>query len=583
MRARSLVPCVVVALCAALAPAASAAPPAPFGHACAAARRRPLLPDGRRRRARAELRRRPARRRRLAARHRRRAVPDHRDAARLRRLEDRLPGPAAGRLQRDVLRAARATRSCCPSARGFGRSCGVPDSRTAGCERGWIHLDDQRYEARDVQWLLGRSSTSSWRAPTRSGSPASPTAAAPRWSSRCWPIASAGPTASPSPGSRPTACRSPSRPRGRAGRGPTWPTRSCPTGAWACAPTPRPSASRSRPTRTRSTRWPTRAASWRPWAPTPRPTSPPGSSASIAGEPYGADARAILDKFHTYHGVLGLPIDKGITPLLVQSGWTDDLFPVGQGLRIYDLLRQKSKTAPVALQLGDLGHSRAANHPADIAAFNAQGLAFFEARLKHSGKGPAPGSVTAYTQTCPKNATHGGGPLSRVVVRRAGARRPRVPPQGRPARDLQRRRRRALPEALAAGPRPLQGRVRRRRPRHRRRHRSLARPHPDGHDPRPRRRRRDRPQRPARRAPLGRRPRHRPPAPRRPRRRPPALAKIVSFDLNGNAYRFARGHQIKVELLGRDSPTYRAANGTFSVTVSKLRMALPTREQKPGH
>jgi len=43
-----------------------------------------------------------------------------------------------------------------PSARGFGRSCGTPDSRTAGCERGWIHLDDQRYEARDVQTLLAR-------------------------------------------------------------------------------------------------------------------------------------------------------------------------------------------------------------------------------------------------------------------------------------------------------------------------------------------------------------------------------------------------------------------------------------------
>ena len=109
------------------------------------------------------------------------------------------------------------------------------------------------------------------------------------------------------------------------------------------------------------------------------------------GEPYGADVRAILKQIHAYHGVLGLPIDKGITPLLIQSGWTDDLFPVGQGLRIYDLLRQKSKTAPVALQLGDLGHSRAANHPADLAAFNAQGLAFFEARLKHAGSGPGPG------------------------------------------------------------------------------------------------------------------------------------------------------------------------------------------------
>ena len=55
--------------------------------------------------------------------------------------------------------------------------------------------------------------------------------------------------------------------------------------------------------------------------------------------------------------------------------------------------------------------------------------------------------------------------------------------------------------------------------------------------------------------------------------------KLVSFDLNGSAYKFARGHQIKLELLGRDSPTYRAANGTFSVTVKQLRVALPTRER----
>jgi fermentation-respiration switch protein FrsA (DUF1100 family) len=124
------------------------------------------------------------------------------------------------------------------------------------------------------------------------------------------------------------------------------------------------------------------------------------------GEPYGADVRALLKQIHTYHGVLGLPIDKGLTPLLIQSGWTEDLFPVGQGLRIYDLLRQKSKTAPVALQLGDLGHSRAANHSADVTAFNAQGLAFLEALLKGAGKGAAAGSVTAYGQTCPRNAAH---------------------------------------------------------------------------------------------------------------------------------------------------------------------------------
>lgn len=42
------------------------------------------------------------------------------------------------------------------SARGFGRSCGEVSSRTPDCARGWTHLGDQRFEARDAQWLLGR-------------------------------------------------------------------------------------------------------------------------------------------------------------------------------------------------------------------------------------------------------------------------------------------------------------------------------------------------------------------------------------------------------------------------------------------
>jgi fermentation-respiration switch protein FrsA (DUF1100 family) len=42
------------------------------------------------------------------------------------------------------------------SARGFGDSCGSPDSRNVpGCARGWIHLADARFEARDTQHLAG--------------------------------------------------------------------------------------------------------------------------------------------------------------------------------------------------------------------------------------------------------------------------------------------------------------------------------------------------------------------------------------------------------------------------------------------
>src|SRR5829696_5032418 len=39
-----------------------------------------------------------------------------------------------------------------PTARGFGNSCGSPMSRTAGCEKGWTHLGDMRYEVRDLQY-----------------------------------------------------------------------------------------------------------------------------------------------------------------------------------------------------------------------------------------------------------------------------------------------------------------------------------------------------------------------------------------------------------------------------------------------
>ena len=363
MRVRSLVPCVAVALCAALAPSASAAPPAPFGHACAprdGALFCPTADDAAR-------------------------VPSF-DGVPLdvdvwlpatgdgpfptivmlhgfggSKLDFEGPKPA-GYNAMDFARKGYAV--VLPSARGFGRSCGVPDSRTAGCERGWIHLDDQRYEARDVQWLLAKlvdqlvarpdelgvtgisygggtslelamladrirrpdGVTESWQSPD--GVPLHIAAAWPRWP---W-----------------SDLADALQPNGRLGLRHLRRRRS---------------ASRSRPTSTRSTRWPTRAASWRRWAPTPSADLTAWNNRLNQRRALRRRRRApILEQIHTYHGVLGLPIDKGITPLLIQSGWTDDLFPVGQGLRIYDLLRQKSKTAPVALQLGDLGHSRAANH-----------------------------------------------------------------------------------------------------------------------------------------------------------------------------------------------------------------------------
>ena len=94
--------------------------------------------------------------------------------------------------------------------------------------------------------------------------------------------------------------------------------------------------------------------------------------------------------------------------MLTESGWTDDLFPPEQSLRIYNA--DLAKGGYVALQVGDLGHSRGSNKENTDHAFNEQAASFFEAELKALGKPPASGSVTAYTQTCPKVAP-GGGPF----------------------------------------------------------------------------------------------------------------------------------------------------------------------------
>jgi pimeloyl-ACP methyl ester carboxylesterase len=103
------------------------------------------------------------------------------------------------------------------------------------------------------------------------------------------------------------------------------------------------------------------------------------------------------------HQAYGLP--GPASPLLIENGWTDDLYPPEEAIRVYN---QLSPTSPVTLQFGDVGHSPADNKSTVTQAFAAQGGAFFDAYLQHTGSPPAPGSVTAYTQTCPLSVPDGG-------------------------------------------------------------------------------------------------------------------------------------------------------------------------------
>jgi fermentation-respiration switch protein FrsA (DUF1100 family) len=130
-----------------------------------------------------------------------------------------------------------------------------------------------------------------------------------------------------------------------------------------------------------------------------------------AGQPLSGEAKSALAGIYANNGGYPLRFLAGHStpaPLLIESGWTDELFPPEQALRVYDYLRSEDKQAPVSLQLGDLGHSRGSNKPATNHYFNDQAAKFFAAHLLGAKKGPASGSVTAFTQTCPILAPDGG-------------------------------------------------------------------------------------------------------------------------------------------------------------------------------
>lgn len=122
-----------------------------------------------------------------------------------------------------------------------------------------------------------------------------------------------------------------------------------------------------------------------------------------AGEPASPLAEERLAEIYAHHQGYGLPGTPA--PLLIENGWTDDLFPPEQAIRVYN---QASGGSPVSLQLGDLGHSRGSNKSTVNRAFNEGGAAFFDHYLRGARGGPAAGSVTAYTQTCPASEPDGG-------------------------------------------------------------------------------------------------------------------------------------------------------------------------------
>lgn len=478
------------------------------------------------------------------------------------------------------------------SARGFGNSCGSVGSRNdPGCAKGWVHLADQRFEAHDTQFLFGTlvdqgvakpdalastgisygggqsmelaylndrtrmpdESFVPWKSPN--GTALHLAAAWPRWP---W----SDLVSSLTPNGRFLDFAASGQ---RESRDPLGvPKQSYISGLYASG----------------------NASGF---------YSPPGvdSGSDLTtqfaivnrGEPVGPDQQGVADEIFSHHQGFGLtPSDTGVAPLLIQNGWTDDLFPVGEALRVYNDLRSRYTNANVALQFGDLGHARGQNKKNADVAFNDQGSAFLDQYVARSGSGaPAAGSVTAFTQTCPKDAD-AGGPFRAAswpdihpgAVRQTFSGDQTVASAGGDPQTA------STLDPIAGGgacarvaDKDDQGTANYRipvtegftllgQPTVRAK---IATQGAGG-------------QLPSRLwdiAPDGKQTL----VARSSFRLEDNQTGNVTFQLNGNGYKFERGHVVKLELLGRDAPFLRASNGQFTVTVSDLTLELPTLE-KPG-
>jgi fermentation-respiration switch protein FrsA (DUF1100 family) len=468
------------------------------------------------------------------------------------------------------------------SARGFGRSCGVPDSRTSpGCDRGWIRLADHRYEGRDTQHLLGLlvdqgvtradaigvtgvsyggiqslnlarlrnrvrledGSFMPWTSPN--GTPLSVTAAYARW-------AGSDLASSLQPNGRFLDFRTPRRNQSIRPAGVT--KKSYVDVLYNSGAASGFYAPQGGPFNADITTW---------------------KALVDRGEPARQDALAVGREFTGFHSWAGLSGPS--PPLLVQNGWTDDLFPAPEALRVYRTFTA-APGARISLQLGDLGHPRGQNKAAADGVMLNQAIQFFDAYLKRQGQAPRHGSVLAFTQTCP-SAARPGGPVRaenwerlhpRSVFLR-GRRAQRISSRGGDPRTASAvdpiggggacasvRARRARGTAV------LQRRIR--RPftllgfptveatvRTRGRGGFIAARLWDVH-----RGRQTLVSRGVYRLTDNQR------------------GKIV-FQLFGSGWRFARGHVAKLELLGRDPLFLRTSNFNFSVALSKARVQLPGR------
>ncbi|MDQ8046265.1 MAG: CocE/NonD family hydrolase [Solirubrobacteraceae bacterium] len=124
------------------------------------------------------------------------------------------------------------------------------------------------------------------------------------------------------------------------------------------------------------------------------------------GGPYDGQALAAQQMAEfVNHGAANIDSSVAPAPMLITNGWNDDLFPVDEGVRIYNRIRDLHPNAPVSLYDLNYGHPpRAGNPPTgDVGSLYLAEGAWFAKYVKGQSSAPVAdpvGGVTVATSAC---------------------------------------------------------------------------------------------------------------------------------------------------------------------------------------
>lgn len=128
-----------------------------------------------------------------------------------------------------------------------------------------------------------------------------------------------------------------------------------------------------------------------------------------AGEPYDSKsgAKQMLDEITAHHSSYYIDHSQPPAPLFISSGFTDDLFPANEATRYYNRTRAQYPNTPIGLFFGSFGHMRGQNGSDVGAAKDALDDQWVDYYLAGTGAKPA-SDVTTFTQVCPDGDPDGG-------------------------------------------------------------------------------------------------------------------------------------------------------------------------------